>query len=276
MNGSRLLIIAVRRLSRRTADNNRFNSQYSYDARGNILTLSRNGQYWSGTCWDIAEIDDMSYSYYSGTNRLSSITDAATCPSNLTITQPITQSSNYAVTNNLQAQSQVSGNRTVLYRAGNEVELSAGFTFDSDGTGLFTAETGDCNGLGNTYFTSGFNQGSTAGSYTYDANGNLTFDPNKDLIIVYNHLNLPEKVLSTDSTKVIEWLYDATGVKLRKTVLLNGDTLLKHDYLSGLEFRNDTLEAIYHAEGRLYYDDSGQSRHEYNLTDHLGNTRLVF
>ena len=96
------------------------------------------------------------------------------------------------------------------------------------------------------------------------------------VIIAYNHLNLPEKVLSRDSTKVIEWLYDATGVKLRKMVLLNGDTLLKRDYLSGLEFRNDTLEAIYHAEGRLYYDDNGQSRHEYNLTDHLGNTRLVF
>ncbi|MBO6881932.1 MAG: hypothetical protein JJ870_15365, partial [Winogradskyella sp.] len=51
--------------------------------------------------------------------------------------------------------------------------------------------------------------------YTYDDNGNMISDANKDITsIEYNHLNLPTDVnfISGD----ISYIYDATGVKLKK------------------------------------------------------------
>jgi RHS repeat-associated protein len=71
-------------------------------------------------------------------------------------------------------------------------------------------------------------------------------------------------------------------MKLRKTVNNTGAvTLYKQDYVSGLEYRSNgsagalTLEAIYHPEGRIT-PDGAAFRYEYNIKDHLGNTRLTF
>jgi hypothetical protein len=45
--------------------------------------------------------------------------------------------------------------------------------------------------------------------YTYDANGNLKTDANKNITnITYNHLNLP-KVITFANGNTITWLYDA-------------------------------------------------------------------
>jgi len=52
-------------------------------------------------------------------------------------------------------------------------------------------------------------------------------------------------------------------------------TGLPRDYVGGIEYYNGIMEAIYHAEGRVSFDN-GQSLYEYNLTDHLGNLRLSF
>ena len=52
-------------------------------------------------------------------------------------------------------------------------------------------------------------------------------------------------------------------------------TGLPRDYVGGIEYYNGVMEAIYHAEGRVSFDN-GQSLYEYNLTDHLGNLRLSF
>jgi RHS repeat-associated protein len=63
----------------------------------------------------------------------------------------------------------------------------------------------------------GYKRQGAGGEYTYDANGNLKTDPNKGITnIVYNYLNLPERV-EFGANKRIEWLYDAGGRKLRKT-----------------------------------------------------------
>ena len=71
-------------------------------------------------------------------------------------------------------------------------------------------------------------------------------------------------------------LYDQTGKKLRKTI-----PTYTQDYVDGLEYRTNsgggtlTLEAIYHQEGRI--TPFGASyQYEYNIKDHLGNTRLIF
>ncbi len=57
---------------------NRYNTSYTYaDLRGNIATNHRNGLYLNGACFTQALLDNMSYSYTTGTNKISSISDAA-------------------------------------------------------------------------------------------------------------------------------------------------------------------------------------------------------
>ncbi len=51
--------------------------------------------------------------------------------------------------------------------------------------------------------------------------------------------------------------------------------LSTQDYVGGIEYKNEVLEAVYHAEGRVYFED-GTNRYEYTITDHLGNARLTF
>ncbi|OUS03338.1 hypothetical protein A9Q86_00020, partial [Flavobacteriales bacterium 33_180_T64] len=69
--------------------------------------------------------------------------------------------------------------------------------------------------------TEGFIDGNTVGNdYVYDVNGNMTVDKNKDITaITYNHLNLPTEVeFNNSSIEIINYIYDATGVKLEKVV----------------------------------------------------------
>ena len=47
--------------------------------------------------------------------------------------------------------------------------------------------------------------------YTYDENGNVTFDANKDVTITYNHLNLPTQFYWS-TNQYINITYDAAGV----------------------------------------------------------------
>jgi RHS repeat-associated protein len=47
------------------------------------------------------------------------------------------------------------------------------------------------------------------------------------------------------------------------------------NYIGGIEYRNDDIQAIYHPEGRAVPSASNW-RQEYVITDHLGNTRLRF
>ena len=52
--------------------------------------------------------------------------------------------------------------------------------------------------------------------YSYDANGNMILDLNKEISsISYNHLNLPE-VVRFESGKYVKYQYDAAGIKLQK------------------------------------------------------------
>ena len=56
----------------------KFREEVSYaDARGNIKTLKRNGMYPSGAAWAVGQIDNLTYGYTSGTNKLATVTEAA-------------------------------------------------------------------------------------------------------------------------------------------------------------------------------------------------------
>ncbi len=126
--------------------------------------------------------------------------------------------------------------------------------------------------------TSGFKDGNTTGDdYVYDANGNMTVDKNKNITsIVYNHLNLPTKIIFP--TGNIVYFYTASGQRVQKVVTEN-TTVTTTDYLEGYQYKNTVLQFFPTAEGYVKNTPvSGTNTYSYvfNYTDHLGNNRLSY
>ncbi|AXY78527.1 hypothetical protein D3H65_05345 [Paraflavitalea soli] len=131
--------------------------------------------------------------------------------------------------------------------------------------------------------------------YSYDGNGNMVKDLNKDIVtfaggngVDYNYLNLPAKVtLKKDGSNnkgYVEYVYDAGGRKLKKTVYEPGVDTIVTLYLGGAVYQNDTLQFFAHEEGRIRFAgvDSGvctpqpkRLLFDYSLKDHLGSVRAV-
>ena len=135
-----------------------------------------------------------------------------------------------------------------------------------DTANLYTSLLGDFK-----YETSG----KTNTDYSYDANGNLLSDANKKISsITYNVLNLPQTITVTGKG-TISYTYDASGVKLKKTVV-EGSLTTVTSYVAGFEYRNDTLVHFAHEEGRARYrTDSNDFVLDYFIKDHLGNIRMM-
>ncbi|MDZ7878903.1 MAG: RHS repeat-associated core domain-containing protein [Saprospiraceae bacterium] len=111
--------------------------------------------------------------------------------------------------------------------------------------------------------------------YSYDNNGNMTKDAHKDITAIeYNYLNLPQ-VITLTAGRTIQFVYDATGAKLKKITNDNG-TITTFDYINGVEYKNNTLQRIPHTEGAVVKNEFGAYEHEYVLRDHLGNNRVTF
>jgi RHS repeat-associated protein len=53
--------------------------------------------------------------------------------------------------------------------------------------------------------------------YTYDSNGNITYDPSQEVTIEYNYLNLPERIIHNDGREMYI-LYDASGRKVSQWI----------------------------------------------------------
>jgi RHS repeat-associated protein len=184
-------------------------SNLSYDANGNILTMSQKGLKPAGTS-DF--IDQLTYSYQSGSNKLQQVTDAK------------------------------NDNTSTL------------------GDFKYNAAT------------------KTSTDYTYDANGNLLTDVNKQISnIQYNYLNLPQ-VITVSGKGTITYTYDAAGNKLQKTTVDNTVNPAKTTvttYIDGLVYQNDVLQLIMQEEGRIRIVGTTGYVFDYFLKDHLGNTRMV-
>ncbi len=185
--------------------------------------------------------------------------------------------------------------QTALWSAlGNGGLNETGFSYDLNGNilGLTRNDkrlSGTMDNLGYTYLgnqlqkvtdsgdkTKGFVDGANQGNdYTYDANGNMTLDNNKNITaIVYNHLNLPAQV-TKNTGEYVKYTYDATGRKLRQEVYAANGTLKKSsDYSGEYFYENDTLKFINHEEGRVTMTTAPE--YQYHLKDHLGNVRLTF
>ncbi|WP_447640673.1 MULTISPECIES: DUF6443 domain-containing protein [Chitinophagaceae] len=187
----------------------------AYDYNGNIQKMSQMGLRKDNTS---GLVDNLTYLYKSGTNRLLSVQDAA----------PNTTADNLGDFNKI-------------------------------------AHTGD--------------------DYSYDANGNMTADRNKDIrSVAYNFLDLPTTVVVANKT--IEYLYDATGAQLQKKVTV-GTKVTTTSYIGigvyesvqdGSTQGVETLQYFGMEEGRVRVSTSGGTGHfayDYFIADHLGNTRMV-
>jgi RHS repeat-associated protein len=122
-------------------------------------------------------------------------------------------------------------------------------------------------------------------NYEYDANGNATKDGNKGFRIFYNELNLPQAVAK--GTEYVSYVYDATGAKLAMDMSKISSTA--RYYHGSMVYAKDTnkttqkaeykIDYVLHEEGTIKVTTSGSSTtyaYQYNLKDHLGNTRAMF
>lgn len=123
----------------------------------------------------------------------------------------------------------------------------------------------------NSNCTEGFKDGiDVAIEYSYDSNGNMKTDANKGITAVtYNHLNLPTSVEINGG--IINYKYDATGVKQRK-IISSGITT---DYAGSFVYENNILKQFAQPEGYITYT-SGIFNYIYQYKDHLGNIRLSY
>ncbi|QTE36360.1 DUF6443 domain-containing protein [Mucilaginibacter gossypii] len=114
-----------------------------------------------------------------------------------------------------------------------------------------------------------------ANEYTYDGNGNELKDMNKSISsITYNTLNLPQTITKADGS-TITYVYSASGNKLRKILTAGGNTTIT-EYDNGIQYDNSTTTVafIQTEEGRARKSGSAYV-YEYDLKDHLGNTRVI-
>ncbi|MCL9804653.1 DUF6443 domain-containing protein [Flavobacterium amniphilum] len=141
----------------------------------------------------------------------------------------------------------------------------------------------------------GFKDRNTVGDdYTYDANGNMTKDKNKDITAIeYNHLNLPIKIVfnnadeNSPNPKVIFFKYNADGIKIEKTVkepksisgvLTNTTTTTQYD--GSAVYLNGDLQFFSQSEGYVAYNASAAVDNKYSYVfqykDQVGNIRLSY
>jgi len=127
--------------------------------------------------------------------------------------------------------------------------------------------------------TYGFVDGAdSSNEYSYDANGNMTSDLNKGITdIEYNYLNLPTKVtVAGANSGTIDYVYDATGTKLRKMISTGTETLYSGNFIYEGSVGNAQLQFFYHPEGYATPDGMGGYDYVYQYRDHLGNVRLSY
>jgi RHS repeat-associated protein len=135
----------------------------------------------------------------------------------------------------------------------------------SDGANNYSSTLGDFK----------FNPATKTGTdYTYDANGNLLSDANKNISNVqYNYLNLPKGITTGKGT--IGYVYDAAGNKLQKQTI-EGSIVTTTLYIGGIVYQNDVLQFMAHEEGRIRINSSNSGYiFDYYLKDQLGNTRMT-
>jgi len=265
------------RLKTSTAVGDGNNSSYTYHGnRGNLHTIIRNGSVLGNS----GEIDNLSLMMKPNTNQLDKLVNTADfqfCPEMFVADGPlpVPEPGPYGA-KEIIARGTQNSDVTLILQGENSVKMENGFKYSSDGNNnTFKALSDDCpelqinNAINKITNYFGTKVKDPAGTYQYDKNGNIIYDPTKGMSFGYNHFNLPYSAIDAgDNT--ITWLYTADGRKLKKTTSLTDSKT----YLGNMEFRNGTIEAVYHSEGQVAIDGSSQEW-RYSINDHLGNRRIL-
>jgi RHS repeat-associated protein len=111
--------------------------------------------------------------------------------------------------------------------------------------------------------------------YTYDKNGSLTKDLNKDILsIQYNLLHLPLNINFADGKRVA-YTYSASGNKIRVCYKESDSSVMKTtDYCGNKIYEDNVLKQIQIDGGYITFGGSTPEYHLY-MRDHLGNNRMV-
>jgi RHS repeat-associated protein len=168
------------------------------------------------------------------------------------------------------------GNIQTLKRAGDYYSAEIDnltYTYDSGNKLIKVVDNGSTY---NNMKDEGFKDVNNSGNdYIYDSNGNMIYDLNKSMssYMTYNHLNLPTYI--PISGGAIQYIYDATGVKLKKIVSTGTNT----EYAGNFIYENGNLQFFSHPEGYVDADLSYKYPtfdYVYQYKDHLGNIRLSY
>lgn len=113
-------------------------------------------------------------------------------------------------------------------------------------------------------------------SYQYDANGNLTQDPYKNISIEYNLINKIDNIAAPDvNNSAINYSYDASGTVLKKQISKNGAVQNTTDYIDDFVYTNGVISYFNMPEGRVV-NLNGTLAPEYIIADAQGNARFSF
>ncbi|RLJ99610.1 DUF6443 domain-containing protein [Tenacibaculum discolor] len=243
-------------------DNDLFNFTINYNKPQNGATPLFNGNI-SETSWNTLNTDTSTKSYSYKYDALSRILSATGTPN-----------TNYNVSG---IQYDLNGNIKNLTRNGWQNSSSyANMDILSYEYHQNTNQLKNVNDTGNASY--GFKDGSElATEYTYDANGNMLTDANKNITSVkYNHLNMPTEIKFNNSdTRKVNYTYDANGVKIRKVKNDNGAKTIT-DYTGKFIYEKGNLKQFSHPEGYVERNSSGEFNYVYQFKDNLGNVRLSY
>ncbi len=218
-----------------------YSCQYSYDVRGNHRSIKRRGVYKNAAGNFAAGVmDDLKYYYYgTNSNKLKKITDRSIPLANST--------------------GGVGGVGGVGSGSGGAIPPSA-------------SRSGTPQSGPNMQFKGYHPQKS--GSYQYDNNGNIIYDPSKNIDIKYNYFDLPYEIKPRGKEEKIVFLYSATGEVLERKIVKASLTIKKTEYLGSFYYDNG-VQVLNTATGKVK-NLASTPVYDYHINDHLGNTRVVF
>ena len=125
--------------------------------------------------------------------------------------------------------------------------------------------------------------------YTYDSNGNQSADLNRGILSTTYDINNRPRSIRFSSGARTDYLYDATGTKLRTvhtipsvppSVPMEGDNAEESivsttDYSGGYIYENGTVDRLLTTNGFVTFAADGTPAYHYYLKDYLGNVRAV-
>ena len=244
-----------------------------YDGRGNIKNIVRNGIDHSDACNQVAMIDSLTMNY-EGDLLIQTIEniDDVVCIDTIILPSIINQDTTFQANIIIVNSTTVACGINLFLIAKDSILINQDFKMTMGCTPAnIYATQGECSTVGEQSFYS-LNPGV---NYGYSVEGNMEYDPNKDISISYNYLNLPYRITKGDERdrNYILYEYDAEGIKYSRSVYKNGTLTSRKLYFQNFEFVNDTLISVYHSSGRVAKINNSYIQ-EYEIQDHLGNARV--